>query len=86
MNALRWEQTRVTDDHGTRAQPARIETVWVAHDDDGGEWMVAPHDDGTWNWTRAADDGEMLELGTDFASPELARQAAESRAAELLSR
>ena len=81
---LRWTASVVSDDQGnTAAQPRRRETVFHARDGEDCEWMVAPHDDGqTWNWTRSTATGELIDLGTDFATSDAAKAAAEQRALE----
>jgi hypothetical protein len=80
MKPLEWEQRQTTDDHGTRDRPAMIETVWVAYDRDGYEWMVAPHDDGTWNWFRCDPEGNPVIGETDHKTSESALQGANARA------
>jgi len=84
VKLLEWEQRQTTDDHGTREKPARIETVWVAYDRQGFEWMVAQHDDGTWNWFRCNEEGDPVMGETDHKTSESALAAANARAERVL--
>lgn len=83
MPILDWEERRTSDDHGTADAPAVFETVWVAYDPEGLEWLVAPHDDGTFNWFRCAENGDPMTGETDHPTAESARAAAEARAVKL---
>lgn len=80
---LRWEARRTSDDQGTRDRPALVETVYIARAA-GFEWMVAPHDDGTWNWFMLDSRGEPQLFETDFADADAAKAAAELAAAQEL--
>lgn len=80
---LRWEQRRVSDDHGTPSKPAMVEHVYISRAA-GFEWMVAKHDDGTWNWFMLDGRGEPQAFQTDFATAEAAQAAAELAAAQEL--
>jgi hypothetical protein len=77
---LRWTQRRTSDDMGSRERPALVETIYIAHAA-GFEWMVAPHDDGTWNWFMLDDKGEPQSFETDFPDADAAKAAAELAAA-----
>lgn len=81
--ALVWEQRRVSDDHGSPAAPAMVEHVFIARAA-GFEWMVAKHDDGTWNWFMLDSRGEPQLFETDFATAEEAKASAELAAAKEL--
>lgn len=80
---LEWEARNTSDDHGTRERPALIERVLVAYDAEGLEWMVAPHDDGTWNWFRCDSTGNPIAGETDHKTEADARAAADARHAKI---
>jgi hypothetical protein len=77
---LDWRAQTLSDDMGPGA---RREEVLTADDEDGCEWMVAPHEDGTFNWMRMQG-GELLELACDFPTAAAARAAAEDYARKVL--
>lgn len=77
---LDWQPTETRDDQG---RGATRELCYVAHDREGCEWIVARHDDGTWNFMRW--DGETpLAAGMDHASSDAALAAANAYAATVL--
>lgn len=80
---LRWEQRRVSDDQGSAQKPAMVETVYIARAV-GFEWMVAKHDDGTWNWFMLDSRGEPQLFETDFPDADAAKASAEKAAAQEL--
>lgn len=77
---MQWEQQDVSDDHGKNR---RRELVAVATDGQGCEWIVSPHDDGTYIWQRWSGD-EPLAIGEGFRTLADAQAAAERYAAEVL--
>jgi hypothetical protein len=77
---MQWEQQDVSDDHGKNR---RRELCAVARDGQGFDWIVSPHDDGTYNWQRWAGD-EPIDMGQGFKTIEEAQAAAERYAAEVL--
>jgi len=80
---LRWEQRRVSDDQGSPARPAMVEHVYIARAV-GFEWMVAKHDDDSWNWFMLDGRGEPQAFQTDFPTAEAAQAAAKLAAAQEL--
>jgi hypothetical protein len=76
---LDWQEARIKDDLGLNAVS---EICFVAHDAEGLEWIVAPHDDGTWNWTRW-DAGTPISMGVGQDAAE-ALAAANAHAVNVL--
>lgn len=76
---LQWKSELVSDDVG-RGQLA--EEIWTAPGANDCEWMVCPHDDGTFNLFRQNQIGELIVRVYDFVTVEAAKTEAQRRDAE----
>lgn len=76
---LQWKAELVSDDVG-RGQLA--EEIWTAPGANDCEWLVCPHDDGTFNLFRRTTMGELIVRVYDFVTAEAARAEADRRDAE----
>lgn len=80
FTVVRWEQQLVSDE--APLQNRRRELCAVARDDNGDEWIVSPHDDGTYNWQHWRGDAPDA-MGEGFKTLADAQAAAERYARTL---
>ena len=76
---LQWKAELVSDDVG-RGQLA--EEIWTAQGANDCEWLVCPHDDGTFNLFRRTTLGELIVRVYDFVTADAAKDEADRRDAD----
>ncbi len=77
---MKWQGAVASDDFAGR----NAEQVFTAPGAHGFSWLVAPHDDGTWNLFRRNPAGEIVDYVFDFPTSDAARAEADERDAAYL--